>query len=91
MGRYPISRRDDDVPDGKLTSFPMTVKKEKDDLSQAILDAKSVAACLAKAPSIEAALAAYDEECRTATQAIVLANRKGRPEGVIDMVDGRYA
>lgn len=57
--------------------------------SQAILDARSLAGHLASAGSVEAALAAYDAERRPATSAIVLANRQGGPEGVIDMVEAR--
>jgi 2-polyprenyl-6-methoxyphenol hydroxylase-like FAD-dependent oxidoreductase len=57
--------------------------------SQAILDASCLARCLASTPSVAAALAAYDAERRPATGAIVLTNRKGGPEGVIDMVEAR--
>ena len=57
--------------------------------SQAILDARSLAACLKAAKSVEVALAAYEHERRENTSAIVLANRKGGPEGVIDMVEAR--
>jgi 2-polyprenyl-6-methoxyphenol hydroxylase-like FAD-dependent oxidoreductase len=57
--------------------------------SQAILDATCLAARLASGASIEDALAAYDVERRPATAAIVLANRKGGPEGVIDMIEAR--
>jgi hypothetical protein len=38
---------------------------------------------------VVAALAAYDAERRPTTAAIVLANRKGGPEGIIDMVEAR--
>jgi 2-polyprenyl-6-methoxyphenol hydroxylase-like FAD-dependent oxidoreductase len=57
--------------------------------SQAILDAACLAARLASGASVEDALAAYDVERRPATAAIVLANRKGGPEGVIDMIEAR--
>ena len=57
--------------------------------SQAILDARSLAMHLASAGSIETALAAYDAERRPATAEIVLANRDGGPEGVIDLVEAR--
>jgi 5-methylphenazine-1-carboxylate 1-monooxygenase len=57
--------------------------------SQAILDASSLAKHLAGSGSVVEALAAYDVERRPATSAIVLANRKGGPEGVIDMVEAR--
>lgn len=57
--------------------------------SQAILDARSLSEHLRAADTIEAALAAYDAERRPSTAQIVLANRKGGPEGVIDMVESR--
>ncbi|WP_454818006.1 flavin-dependent oxidoreductase [Labrys neptuniae] len=57
--------------------------------SQAILDARSLSEHLRAANTIEAALAAYDAERRPSTAQIVLANRKGGPEGVIDMVEAR--
>jgi 2-polyprenyl-6-methoxyphenol hydroxylase-like FAD-dependent oxidoreductase len=57
--------------------------------SQAILDARSLATHLGSASSIETALAAYDVERRPATSEIVLANRGGGPEGVIDLVEAR--
>jgi 2-polyprenyl-6-methoxyphenol hydroxylase-like FAD-dependent oxidoreductase len=57
--------------------------------SQAILDAACLAARLSSGASIEDALAAYDVERRPATAAIVLANRKGGPEGIIDMIEAR--
>lgn len=55
--------------------------------SQAILDARCLADSLADIPDPQAALAAYEAERRPATAAIVLANRQGGPEGVIDAVD----
>ena len=57
--------------------------------SQAILDAKSLALHLRAGDTIEAALSAYDAERRAATSAIVLANRRGGPEAVIDMIEAR--
>lgn len=57
--------------------------------SQAILDAHCLANCLNAGDTIEAALLAYDRERRPATEAIVLANRQGGPEGVIDMIEAR--
>lgn len=57
--------------------------------SQAILDAQSLATHLRSGDGIEAALSRYDAERRPATSAIVLANRKGGPEGVIDMIEAR--
>jgi 5-methylphenazine-1-carboxylate 1-monooxygenase len=57
--------------------------------SQAILDARALASHLAPARSVTEALAAYDAERRPPTADIVLANRKGGPEGVIDVVEAR--
>lgn len=57
--------------------------------SQAILDASCLARHLSAGASIQVALSAYDGERRVATSEIVLANRKGGPEGVIDMVERR--
>jgi 2-polyprenyl-6-methoxyphenol hydroxylase-like FAD-dependent oxidoreductase len=57
--------------------------------SQAILDARSLARHLAAGTPVAEALAAYDAERRPATAAIVLANRLGGPEGVIDLVEAR--
>lgn len=58
--------------------------------SQAILDARDLADRLAgDGDDVVAALAAYDAARRPATAAIVAANRKGGPEGVIDFVEER--
>jgi 5-methylphenazine-1-carboxylate 1-monooxygenase len=57
--------------------------------SQAILDARSLARHLASGASVPEALAAYDAERRPPTAQIVLTNRKGGPEGVIDIVEAR--
>jgi 2-polyprenyl-6-methoxyphenol hydroxylase-like FAD-dependent oxidoreductase len=57
--------------------------------SQAILDARALARHLASAASVSEALAAYDAERRPPTAEIVLTNRKGGPEGVIDVVEAR--
>lgn len=57
--------------------------------SQAILDARNLSGHLAAENTIEAALRAYDAERRPATNTIVLANRQGGPEGVIDLVEAR--
>jgi 5-methylphenazine-1-carboxylate 1-monooxygenase len=57
--------------------------------SQAILDARALARHLASSASVSEALAAYDAERRPPTAEIVLANRKGGPEGVIDVVEAR--
>jgi 2-polyprenyl-6-methoxyphenol hydroxylase-like FAD-dependent oxidoreductase len=56
---------------------------------QAILDARSLASHLTSYSSVTEALAAYDVERRPATAGIVLSNRKGGPEGVIDVVEVR--
>lgn len=57
--------------------------------SQAILDARALAAHLAKNDDVVAALQAYDDERRPATNKIVLDNRTGGPERVIDLVEER--
>ncbi len=57
--------------------------------SQAILDARCLSDHLSSASSVEEALAAYDAERRPKTSEIVIANRRGGPEGVIDMVEAR--
>lgn len=57
--------------------------------SQAILDARDLADRLADGGDPAAALEAYDAVRRPATAAIVAANRKGGPEGVIDFVEER--
>jgi 2-polyprenyl-6-methoxyphenol hydroxylase-like FAD-dependent oxidoreductase len=57
--------------------------------SQAILDARCLAGHLGAGGTIEAALSGYEAERRPATSAIVLANRRGGPEAVIDMIEAR--
>lgn len=57
--------------------------------SQAILDARCLATHLNSGDAVETALSRYDAERRPATSAIVLANRRGGPEGVIDMIEAR--
>jgi 2-polyprenyl-6-methoxyphenol hydroxylase-like FAD-dependent oxidoreductase len=57
--------------------------------SQAILDARSLTDHLSSGVSVTDALTAYDAERRPATAAIVLSNRRGGPEGVIDLVEAR--
>jgi len=57
--------------------------------SQAILDARSLAKHLTSGASVAEALTAYDVERRPATAEIVLANRKGGPERVIDVIEAR--
>ena len=57
--------------------------------SQAILDARCLADALARSGDVEAALADYQAERIPKTTAIVLSNRVGGPEGVIDAVETR--
>lgn len=57
--------------------------------SQAILDARSLAQHLLATDSVEDALAAYETERRPATTDILLANRRGGPVQVIDLVEAR--
>jgi 2-polyprenyl-6-methoxyphenol hydroxylase-like FAD-dependent oxidoreductase len=57
--------------------------------SQAILDARCLADLLKAGGPVADVLAAYDAARRPVTDAIVAANRKGGPEGVIDMVEAR--
>ncbi|MBX6744932.1 MAG: flavin-dependent oxidoreductase [Acetobacteraceae bacterium] len=56
--------------------------------SQAVLDARCLAALLARMP-VEQALAAYEAERRPKTAEIVYSNRKGGPERVVDVVSER--
>ena len=56
--------------------------------SQAVLDARSLARHL-KGGDVVGALAAYDAERRPMTAEIVLNNRKGGPERVIDVLEER--
>jgi 5-methylphenazine-1-carboxylate 1-monooxygenase len=57
--------------------------------SQAVLDARSLARHLASGAPVPQALAAYDIERRPTTTEIVLNNRKGGPERVIDVLEER--
>jgi 2-polyprenyl-6-methoxyphenol hydroxylase-like FAD-dependent oxidoreductase len=57
--------------------------------SQAVLDARALARHLARGSDVAAALAAYDAERRPMTAEIVLNNRKGGPERVIDVLEER--
>lgn len=57
--------------------------------SQTIIDARCVADCLATGPSVEAALQRYQDTRLPVTSQIVLMNRQGGPEGVIDAVEER--
>jgi 5-methylphenazine-1-carboxylate 1-monooxygenase len=56
--------------------------------SQAILDARLLARLLNRM-NVPRALAAYEEERLPATREIVLANRRGGPERVVDVVSAR--
>jgi 2-polyprenyl-6-methoxyphenol hydroxylase-like FAD-dependent oxidoreductase len=56
--------------------------------SQAVLDARALARHL-RSGDLPAALAAYDAERRPTTAEIVLNNRKGGPERVIDVLEER--
>jgi 2-polyprenyl-6-methoxyphenol hydroxylase-like FAD-dependent oxidoreductase len=55
--------------------------------SQAILDARTLADCLASAEHPRQALAAYQSKRLPMTAEIVASNRRGGPEGVIDAVE----
>ena len=57
--------------------------------SQAIIDAQCLARHLKAASSVSAAFTAYDAERRPAMAKIVVANRAGGPEGVIDLIEAR--
>ena len=57
--------------------------------SQAIIDARVLAHKLALQPSIEAALAAYDDQRRAATAALVQSNRRAGPHKCQDLVEER--
>jgi 2-polyprenyl-6-methoxyphenol hydroxylase-like FAD-dependent oxidoreductase len=57
--------------------------------SQAVLDACCLARHLASGAPVPQALAAYDAERRPMTAEIVLNNRKGGPERVIDVLEER--
>jgi 5-methylphenazine-1-carboxylate 1-monooxygenase len=57
--------------------------------SQAILDAAALARHLASTAQVDEAFAAYDAERRPLTADIVRTNRRGGPEGVIDLIEAR--
>lgn len=57
--------------------------------SQAILDAAALARHLTAHGTVEEAFTAYDAERRPATEAIIHTNRRGGPEGVIDLIEAR--
>lgn len=59
--------------------------------AQAILDAKSLARHLSRSDDAVAALASYEEERREKAYAVVMLNRQGGPERVIDVVMSRMA
>lgn len=56
---------------------------------QAILDAKTISGLLQRHVDPITALLAYQDERLPATKEVVLRNRKGGPEGVIDVVEQR--
>jgi 2-polyprenyl-6-methoxyphenol hydroxylase-like FAD-dependent oxidoreductase len=57
--------------------------------SQAIIAARVLARELALQPSIEQAVSIYDAQRRPQTAAVVLSNRQGGPEKVLEIVDQR--
>jgi 2-polyprenyl-6-methoxyphenol hydroxylase-like FAD-dependent oxidoreductase len=60
--------------------------------AQAILDAKSLAIQLARANGdVAGALNAYEQDRREKVYAVVVSNRQGGPEGVIDFVLSRLS
>lgn len=91
---YPMCDRDPvgNWTDGRVTllgdaahpMYPMGANGA----SQAILDARCLADALAQG-DVEASLAAYQAERTAKTATVVLSNRKGGPEGMIDMVEAR--
>ena len=92
---YPMCDRDplERWTDGRITllgdaAHPM-YPVGSNGASQAVLDAVSLAGHLAENSDPREALLAYDAERRAATAAIVIANRSGGPEGVIDLVEER--
>ena len=57
--------------------------------SQALLDAQALAECWSAASGPEAALQAYEASRRPATSAVVLANRQGGPDRVLQLAEER--
>lgn len=57
--------------------------------SQAILDADALAAAWKASSSVEEAFAAYEAQRRPATAAVVLANRRGGPDRVLQLAEER--
>ncbi|HET9446098.1 MAG TPA: flavin-dependent oxidoreductase [Steroidobacteraceae bacterium] len=55
--------------------------------SQAILDAREIAQCLATTSDVAQAFRAYEDARRPTTTRVVQMNRVGGPEGVIDVVE----
>lgn len=58
--------------------------------AQAVLDAKALGAALAEAPSVREGLVAYEDARREAVYQVVLNNRTGGPERVIDAVANQF-
>jgi len=91
---YPMCDRDplERWTDGRVTllgdaAHPM-YPVGSNGASQAILDAVTLADLLRDRPAPDA-LAAYEAARRPATTDIVMANRKGGPERVIDLIEAR--
>jgi 5-methylphenazine-1-carboxylate 1-monooxygenase len=57
--------------------------------AQAIIDARVLAQALTSSASIAGALDSYEHQRRPATSQIVLANRQGGPEQILDIVEQR--
>lgn len=57
--------------------------------TQAILDADCLSKCVAEAQSSEYALRKYETRRRRATTSLMLGNRAGGPERIIDLVEAR--
>ena len=58
-------------------------------MTEMVLDASALARHLLASPDIATAFAAYDSERRQITAEIVLTNRRGGPERVIDLLEAR--
>ena len=59
--------------------------------TQSIIDARVLAWHLARAPTVEQALAGYEADRREATARIVLMNRQQGPDRVLDLARERLA
>ena len=57
--------------------------------TQAILDADCLSKCVAEAHSSEYALRKYETQRRRATTSLMLGNRAGGPERIIDLVEAQ--